>query len=172
MNSQTLYTIVSAAIWSGIAAGCYGFIFNAEKKDVPWGALLGAAGWSLYLIFKAQMQSDGWGYIIGSFAVAAGSEILAYSLKRPATIFLVPGIIPLVPGGGIYSAMHEMVQGNFDNAVRIGYAALIAAGAIALGIAVSSSIARILIKLRKKHHLDLLRKAEKQVSFYDIYTDD
>ena len=46
--------------------------------------------------------------------VSALAELLARLLKAPATIFLVIGIIPLVPGGGLYYTM-DYIKGTWAN---------------------------------------------------------
>ena len=38
--------------------------------------------------------------------------------KRPVIIFIVPGIIPLVPGGAAYEATRYLVSNNYTNAVN------------------------------------------------------
>ena len=85
-------------------------------------------------------------YFAGAFSVAIASEFLAYLIKNPATVYLLPGLLPLVPGGGMFQTMRAAVSGNMDTALSLGYATLGAAGAIALGIAIASSIARLFSK--------------------------
>ncbi len=164
--------VLLAGLWSFCASACYAFIFNAEKKDVIWGAVFGAAGWMLYTVVADKTGSQGWGYTVGAFAVASGSELCAAILNRPATVFLVPGVIPLVPGGGIYTMMHEAVQAHFDAAGEAGYATAIAAGTIALGIAVASSISHFVIKLMHRHQQRILERAEESVTDVDLFNTD
>ena len=42
---------------------------------------------------------------VATMAVALYSEILARIYKAPVTMFLIVGILPLVPGAGIYYTM-------------------------------------------------------------------
>lgn len=50
------------------------------------------------------------------------------------TIFLICGILPLVPGAGIYWTCYYLVTGQLDEASTRGFSALKAAVAIVLGI--------------------------------------
>ena len=67
------------------------------------------------------------------------SELLARRMKTPVTTFLICALIPLVPGGGMYYTMLAIIQGNTMNALEIGIHTLGCAGALALGIALTSA---------------------------------
>lgn len=169
MNIVFFAGLVKAALFSFGAVAGFSFVFNTELKDVWWGALFGAAGWVLYVALYKITGAAAAGYAAGAFAVAVFSEAAAIFLKRPATVFLVPGILPLVPGGGIYNMMFETVSGNLAEAGNAGYSTLIAAGAIALGIAVASSIARVISRSIKTRRRFRLETAERNAYFSDIF---
>ena len=80
------------------------------------------------------------------------SEILAIIIKKPATIYIVPGLLPFVPGGDMFKTMRAAVEGNLQESLNIGFATLSAAGAIAVAIALSSSASRIVKSLIKYLH--------------------
>ena len=56
--------------------------------------------------------------------------------KCPATIFLISGIFPLVPGAGIYWTVYYLITKQLRLAVYTGYEAVKVAIAIVLGIVV------------------------------------
>ena len=62
------------------------------------------------------------------------AEVLARSLKTPATLFVVPAILPLVPGGSLYYTMEIAVHNRMEAARSFGQQTLVAALAIAAGI--------------------------------------
>jgi uncharacterized membrane protein YjjB (DUF3815 family) len=68
------------------------------------------------------------------------SEIMARILKTPVTTFIIGAIIPLVPGGNMYNAMFQYVQGNINQSLSIAFKTLAIAGSIAIGIFFASSI--------------------------------
>ena len=140
--------ILLAAIWSAGASACFAVCLNSFHRDILLCALLGAIGWVFYLAIFGKTGSFFAGYFLGAFAVAVFAEILASLQKKPATIFILPGILPLVPGGGMFNTMEAALTGNLDLAGTLGYQTLGAAGAIALGIALASSAARIIRRVR------------------------
>ena len=88
------------------------------------------------------------GYFLGALCVGLLSESAAAIFKKPATVYIVPGIIPLVPGGGMYETMFAVVLGRKDAAAFIGFNTLIAAASIAVGVALASSLARLVGRIR------------------------
>ena len=78
----------------------------------------------------------------GTLVVVLISRILTVLMKCPITIFLVSGIIPLVPGAGIYYTVYYMVTGQLAEASRRGMESVKAAFAIVLGIVVVVAIPR------------------------------
>ena len=65
---------------------------------------------------------------------AAALRFFAVRERCPVTIFLICGILPLVPGAGIYWTCYYLVTGQLDEASTRGFSALKAAVAIVLGI--------------------------------------
>ena len=69
--------------------------------------------------------------------------------KSPATIFLVPSTIPLIPGGVLYQTMEFMVKGESELAMQAGKRTLLLAAGIALGMMVGTFLMRIGITVKK-----------------------
>ena len=114
-------------------------------------------GWLTYLTLLDNGHSINVSLFGASLAVSLLSEILARILKNPVTIYVIAGIIPLVPGGGMYNTMFESITGSPEKAMSLGFATLINAGSIALGIVFVSSIGRFLFK-KKEYKLLHRRK--------------
>ena len=119
----------------------YCFLMNVPaKKIVPAGGML---SWGLYLLLKDRVESVFYLLVlVGTFA-ASYSEIAAKLAKTPATVFLLPALIPLVPGGSAYYAMLALVQSQF--AIMRQYALVTAQWAMGLsaGICVVAVIRQI-----------------------------
>lgn len=131
---------------------CVGFsmIFRIQKniRFMLAGSLLGTIGWAFYLL------SAGWNNLflqnfIAMLIVAILSELLARFLKAPATIFLLIGCLPLVPGGGIYYTMLYAVQGQNDMFFQSFLSTLGIALSLALAILVSSTLFHIRKTIRR-----------------------
>ena len=130
-----------AAVWGGGAAGFSSVYLHAKPLDIVIGAFCGAVGWFMFKVTGGDGASS---YLAGAFTVAVLSEVLGASLKTPATVFLLPGLLPLVPGGGMFLTMRSAVNGFMTESLNYGYTTLFAAGSIALGIALASSGRRLL----------------------------
>ncbi|WP_256205695.1 threonine/serine exporter family protein, partial [Calditerricola satsumensis] len=75
-----------------------------------------------------------------SFLVAALSQLLAVRRRVPVTLFVVPGIIPLVPGGLAYRTMLAFFHGEYAGGLAVGAQTLLSAGAIAAGLSLWTAL--------------------------------
>ena len=55
--------------------------------------------------------------ITALIAVALLSEILAFLKKNPATIYLIPGLLPLVPGSGMFQTATAAIVVTLDSSL-------------------------------------------------------
>lgn len=124
---------------------CAGFCIVFNLKNIKVAAVAsfgGALGWYVYLV-TVGVGSDITQNLLASIAIALFSEIMARVFKTPATVFMIIGILPLVPGGGIYYTMEYCVNGNTAMFLEKGLHTFAIAGAIAVGVSLGSSIVRI-----------------------------
>lgn len=121
----------------------YCLLMNVPVKKIIPASVGGMLSWLLYLLLKDRVVSVFYLLVlVGAFA-ATYSEIAAKIAKTPATLFLLPALIPLVPGGSAYYAMLGLVQNRFDDMRR--YALLTGQWAVGLaaGICVVAVIRQI-----------------------------
>ncbi len=116
--------------------------FRVRGSSIFWMSLGGAIGWFFYL-FSAPVGNDILQFFIGTLALALYAEIMARVRRAPATGYLHVALFPLVPGGGIYYTMEYCIAGDMDRFLETGMHTLSTAGALALGILVVSTLARI-----------------------------
>ena len=109
--------------------------------------ITGMAGWLLYLAM-CQVTTVALASFVGTLAVVLISRIFTVRKKCPITIFLVSGIIPLVPGAGIYYTAYYLVTGQMSLAAVKGLEAVKIAFAIVLGIIFVVSIPRDAFQIR------------------------
>ena len=100
----------------------------------------GAVSWAVFLAAGSGTIA----YFLATIAVAGLAELFARIFKVPATVFIIVGIIPMVPGGGMYYTMDALVSGNMPLFVERGMQTAASAGAIAVGCSLVTSLARIL----------------------------
>ena len=131
-------------LYAFIACASFCFIFQVRKPlFILLCSLNGAISWLVYLLTDF-LPFEAARYFVATIAVSALAEILARALKAPATIFLVIGIIPLVPGGGLYYTMDYLISGDFAMFTAKGLQTAAAAGAIAAGASMVTSLVRML----------------------------
>ncbi|CUN07095.1 MULTISPECIES: threonine/serine exporter family protein [Turicibacter] len=102
---ENMILIISATIESlGFA-----LLFRVRKDRLIYGTIGGMVTITIYLwLFSIHQDAFLSNLIAGIFATAY-SEIFARVLKSPAIVFLVPSVIPLVPGGSLYYAMRAFI---------------------------------------------------------------
>ena len=93
-----------------------------------------------YLIAFDWLQSVVFANFIGAFSVGIYSHVMARKMKTPVTVFLLGGILPLVPGRQIYQMVYYLIaQQNTLSANNL-ILTLNIAGAIALAIFLADTI--------------------------------
>ncbi|HJG97149.1 MAG TPA: threonine/serine exporter family protein [Romboutsia timonensis] len=140
-------------LYSTIATIGFSVFLNAPKSALIPAGLTGGIGWSVYYFLIHTTNNDILANFLASILVALISEILARKLKYPAILFVIPGIIPLVPGLGMYNTMLYLVQSNYELAISKGANVLFIGGAISLGVLAVTSLSRTLniVSLAKIH---------------------
>ena len=132
--------------------GTLGFtlIFNVPLRHIPVASIVGGAGWVAYQIAESMGCGVAIACFFGACTVGLTSDIASKLCKEAATIFVIPGVLPLVPGAGTYYTMLAIVQGNLDQAAAKGIETLAMAGAIALGLLVMGTIIQIVRGVTKR----------------------
>ncbi len=105
----------------------------------------------MFIFFPQVLFStnESFNYFLAAIFIALFSEISARVLKAPVLVFLVCGIIPLVPGGGMFYTMLETLKGNIDKALSLGCNTLMLAGSIATGIVLVSSFTKLYFSIKR-----------------------
>lgn len=129
-------------IFSYLAAVGFGVFLNAPRKTVYIGGAVGMISWTVYiLLMRLNLDMMSANFIAAAVASLL-CEILARKLKKPTILFVVQGIITLIPGLGLYNTMYYVIEGDFQKSFTTGANVLLASGSIALGVIVVSSLFR------------------------------
>lgn len=112
----------------------FAILFNLEKKKALISSIGGAIGWLTYSVSLDISRTESTSFFLGAVALSLFGEIMARKMKTPVTVFVIAALIPLVPGGGLYSTMLDSLNGNFGSAVTGFMNTLNNAGALAIGI--------------------------------------
>ncbi len=111
----------------------FSVLFGVPREDYPYCGLIGGMGWAVYRL-TAAAGNPAEASLAATMMVIFLSRLAAVKKHCPATIFLIPGIFPLVPGAGVYWTSYYIVTDQLGLAVETGYAAVKNAVAIVLGI--------------------------------------
>lgn len=130
--------------WLNLAAlilAPLGFIvlLKAEPRDAPWLVLTGVLAFYASrlgaLVFGPELGS-----FAGAFAVGVSSNLLARMLDRPSQVYLVPGILLLVPGSvgvrSLAALMDRQVLSGIETAVTM----VVIAVSIVAGLLISTVV--------------------------------
>lgn len=120
------------------------FIFNVPLRHIPTASIIGGLGWVTYQIAVFYSSPISIACFLGACTVGLTSDIAARVFKDAATIFVIPGVLPLVPGAGTYNTMLAIVEGDLKLAASTGVQTLSMAGSIALGLLVVGTILQII----------------------------
>ena len=134
------------------ALGSVGFalIFRLRACLLPLAALGGLLNWGIYLLLFHLTGNLFLSAILASAATAVYAELLARRLRAPTTLFLVPAVIPSIPGSNLYYTMRGAVTGNFDAVAENALLTLEWAFAIAGGISIVTVVFSVIKGIRKK----------------------
>ena len=96
---------------AAIATVTFAILFAAPKKELVFCGVSGGLAWLVYFILYRQSGNVVLGSLVATFVLTILSRILAVARCNPATIYLVSGIFPLVPGAGIYYTAYYLISG-------------------------------------------------------------
>jgi len=107
------------------------------------------AGWFVYIVMIDSGIDMVQAAFSGAFIVAIIGHIMAKRYKTPIIIFIVAGIIPLVPGGTAYDAMRHVASNDYSNAIPLAMKAFIIASSIAMGLVFAEVLVHFIVKIMK-----------------------
>ena len=141
----------TAASLLAVVAFC--FILTTHRRHLLVAGLAGAAGWALYRLLEDRGLNVGTATFISGCLVALCAQLLARILKTPVTVFVIPGILPLVPGAGMYHIVDSMLRADNLTSHYV-TETLVAAGMIAMSIIVMDGLFRLFFKKKGESYVD------------------
>lgn len=145
--------IIIQFIASFIAVVSFSIGIEIPKKYIIIVGLVGAIGWLVYLETITFGGTELLAYFLSALIVTIFSMLLSKILKTLSTIFIIPGILPIVPGAAMYNMVYSLINGNSSKTGYYLLQALLITGGIALAIFIAQSIKGIEI-IRKDKKID------------------
>lgn len=131
----------------------FSLLFNVSSKELIYCGFLGAFAWGIYLLLLSLTGSAVVGAIVVTLIISILSQVLARFRKNPVTIYQIAGIIPLVPGIGMYNTLQSFVLKDYELALTYFSETIAIASAIAVGMLLITSINKVLRETKKKSHI-------------------
>jgi uncharacterized membrane protein YjjB (DUF3815 family) len=143
------------------ALGSFGFgiLFNLRGRKLTIITLGGLISWSVFLLLERWIPGESARYFLSMVVISVCAEIFARVEKTPTTTFLVPCVIPLIPGSALYYTMNYALKEQWDLFLQKAFYTLELALSLALGIIAVTTATRLLTLL---HH----RKRQKEKHFH------
>ncbi len=132
--------------------GSLGFslVFNVGKKHLLPAALGGFLAWGVYLLCMSfPVMGVLMSTVIASVICQIYAEILARVYKAPTTVFVIPAVVPLIPGGSLYNTMYAAVMEDWVQFRYYGVQTLWGTLGIAIGLSFVSGILYIAVNRAK-----------------------
>lgn len=131
-------------------SGTLGFamIYHIQKDKLLGAAFGGFVAIASYLVAEWLIGNDVISTFLGAVALTLYSEVMARRKKTPTTVFIVAALIPLLPGGFLYKAMHYAVEGKRILCEQEALHTFLLAAAIAVGVLAAMTLWTIAERLR------------------------
>ena len=141
-----LLQILIQVIGSFIAVVSMAITIGVPKKFLGHAGLVGAVGWLAYLLLGAAGCSTIASMFLAALVVALISHSFARLMKTPVTLFLIAGILPLVPGVGMYRIVYNLIKNDNSLAGYYFSETMQIAGMSALAIFIMDTVFRFFQK--------------------------
>lgn len=144
-QNATVFTwqIPIQVIAAGLAAAGYAVYNHTPRFAIFTAGLNGSVGWLTHIFITNILNGDG---LLATFLASFIAGIFSWRLARlqhaPATLYMLPAILPLLPGLSIYNAMLNLTQNQNVTGLLLLARAIFIGGAIAAGIALSNSLSQ------------------------------
>jgi uncharacterized membrane protein YjjB (DUF3815 family) len=137
------------AFISTVAFSC---LFNVPREELVYIGAVGALGWLCFQICVYSSANAELATFLATVAVAWTMRVLTPFRRMPTTVFLIGGIIPFVPGAGIYNTMYALITDEPASAVATGVETMKTFGIICIAVIIVLSLPKqmFVFKRRKK----------------------
>lgn len=129
--------------------GTFGFniLFNIRGRKLVFATLGGFISWSVFLALEPLLASEALRYLLSAAVITVYGEVLARLEKTPTTTFLVPSIIPLIPGSALYYTMNYALGEQWSKFAEQAFYTLQLALSLAVGIIAVTTAVRLVTAL-------------------------
>lgn len=130
----------------------FAMFFSCPKRILPMACFVSGIIWVIYKYLVLQTNNVILAGFTASFLLGITSEICARKYKTPAILFILPGLVPMIPGAGTYYSMYYLIYAEYKTFQNVASETFYILIALALGVVASAAFSRafITIKTNKK----------------------
>ena len=155
-GGETGDLFVIQLVTSFIVSITFAVVFKINKRHLINAGICGVLTYAAYYGAELLTSSLFWAAFISSVIAALFAETNARISKAPTLVMLMPGVVPIVPGGYLYRSVRDLICSQGTSALEH----LADAGMIALGMAggvvalstIYDIVSDFVSKKRKKQH--------------------
>ena len=137
-------------LFSYLSTITFGIVTNVPRRVLNACGVTGTVGWMIFWFSKNLETGEIFANLLGSVGIGIVSIYFSRKRKMPMTIFNIPSLVPLVPGGAAYQAVRNIVLGDYIAGSQEVLKVIMTAGAIAAGFMITGIFERILKALIDK----------------------
>ena len=130
-------------LMGGVGTIGFSLLFNVRGRKLFFGTLGGILSWTAFLLLERWFPSESLRYFLSTAAITVYCEILARVEKTPTTTFLVPVVIPLIPGSALYYTMNYALNEQWRQFAAQAFYTLELALSLAVGIIAVTTLVRL-----------------------------
>ena len=144
--------LILGTVGSFIAIVCFAVLLECPKKYLPYAGIIGAVGGGVYLLSMEWNTEAVMASFLSALVIAFMSHTFARVLHAPVTIFLIPGILPTVPGAGMYRIIYCIMADEPGKSAYYFIQTLEIAGMIALAIFLVGTFFKVMKQISMKRN--------------------
>jgi uncharacterized membrane protein YjjB (DUF3815 family) len=144
--------VIVLLVTSALATLGFSILFYVHPKRLLLATLGGLLTTAVYLLAGHFIDGELLPNLLGALAGAGYSELMARMTKVPVPVYMVPSVIPLVPGSGLYETMFHFVTGSYSVAASAAMRTLQITLGIAGGIVIASVLGLFFRPRRSSGH--------------------
>jgi len=125
--------------------GTLGFniLFHIRGRKLWLSTLGGLISCAVFLALEPLHAGEAVRYLVAAAATTVYAEVMARLEKTPTTTFLVPSIVPLIPGSALYYTMNYALNKQWSVFAQQAFYTLQLAFSLAAGIIAVTTVMRI-----------------------------
>lgn len=141
--------MITKVVFSFFISAGTSVLNNIERKYIVLCGLCGSL--TAYLYYVAEnYTSPVMSSLISCFLLATVCQFLSFKTKRPDTTFIIPGIMPIVPGSLLFRSFDALAESSYMKALDYGTQAIFVGVSIALALVFNETMTSIFISIKNK----------------------